>query len=129
MTWSHCRERPIQPTQDPPSGSHLAINHYLDPADDPAAHRLARELENRFIRGLGSGWFRTRERIASLFDGLELVEPGLGRAGRLVALRSRAAPAIAGGAADAGCARPRTERQEPLNNVSASSFFCAFAPK
>ncbi len=64
-------------TENLPPGSHLAINHYLDPADDPAAHRLARELENRFVRGLGSGWFRTRERIASLFDGLELVEPGV----------------------------------------------------
>ncbi|UAK34139.1 SAM-dependent methyltransferase [Nocardia asteroides] len=60
-----------------PPGSYIALNHYLDPADNPVAHRLARELENRFVHGLGSGWFRPRERIAALFDGLELVEPGL----------------------------------------------------
>ncbi|MFI2283963.1 SAM-dependent methyltransferase [Nocardia beijingensis] len=53
------------------------MSHYLDPADDPATHRLARELEHRYVHGLGSGWFRTREQIASYFDGLELIEPGL----------------------------------------------------
>jgi SAM-dependent methyltransferase len=60
-----------------PPGSYLAISHYLDPADNPAAHRLARELEHRFVHGLGSGWFRTREQIATYFGGLELVDPGL----------------------------------------------------
>ncbi|MGY2028938.1 SAM-dependent methyltransferase [Nocardia gipuzkoensis] len=55
---------------------YLVCDAAIDQIVDPA-HRLARELENRFVRGLGSGWFRTRERIASLFDGLELVEPGL----------------------------------------------------
>ncbi|MGY1974678.1 SAM-dependent methyltransferase [Nocardia gipuzkoensis] len=60
-----------------PPGSHIAISHYLDPSGDPGAHRLARELEHRFVHGLGSGWFRTREQIASYFDGLELIDPGL----------------------------------------------------
>ncbi|MFE7743686.1 SAM-dependent methyltransferase [Nocardia sp. NPDC057455] len=60
-----------------PPGSYFAISHYLDPTDDSAAHRLARELEHRFVDGLGSGWFRTREQIAAYFDGLELVGPGL----------------------------------------------------
>ncbi|UGT71112.1 SAM-dependent methyltransferase [Nocardia gipuzkoensis] len=58
-----------------PPGSHLALSHYLDPSGDPGANRLARELEHRFVHGLGSGWFRTREQIASYFGGLELIDP------------------------------------------------------
>ncbi|MGY2007169.1 SAM-dependent methyltransferase [Nocardia gipuzkoensis] len=42
---------------------------------------------------MGSGWFRTREQIASYFHGLELIDPGLVELGdwwpRGPALRSR----------------------------------------
>lgn len=59
-------------------GSYVAITHFWDPADGSSAHELARELERRFLaRGPGSGWYRSRERIVSCFDGLELVEPGV----------------------------------------------------
>jgi hypothetical protein len=62
-----------------PAGSHVAITHFWDPADeDPELSRKAREMEHTFTRlGLGSGYYRTREKIAELFGGLELVPPGL----------------------------------------------------
>ncbi len=61
-----------------PVGSYVAITHFWDPADGTEAHDMALELQNRFINaGLGSGWYRTREQIASYFGDLELLEPGL----------------------------------------------------
>ncbi|MGW4328353.1 SAM-dependent methyltransferase [Nocardia sp. NPDC004573] len=84
-----------------PPSSHIALDHYLDPADNPVAHRFARELENRFVHGLGSGWFRTgTDRLLVRRSGTGRTRSG--RTGRLVASRSRSAPALAGGAADAG---------------------------
>ncbi|WP_433492892.1 SAM-dependent methyltransferase [Nocardia grenadensis] len=59
-------------------GSFVAITHYWDPADGSPAHELARAVERRFLeRGLGTGWYRSREEIVSYFDGLELVDPGV----------------------------------------------------
>ncbi|HEY9407937.1 MAG TPA: SAM-dependent methyltransferase [Jiangellaceae bacterium] len=61
-----------------PSGSYVAITHFWDPADGSDQHELARDLEERFTAlGLGSGWYRTREQIASYFGDLEMVKPGL----------------------------------------------------
>jgi hypothetical protein len=61
-----------------PPGSYVAITHFWDPAEeDLAQHRLARAIEQRFIDGLGSGWYRTRRQIEKYFDGLELIAPGL----------------------------------------------------
>jgi hypothetical protein len=61
-----------------PAGSYVAITHFYDPDDCDEAHEMARELERRFTEmGLGSGWYRTREQIASYFGDLELIEPGL----------------------------------------------------
>ena len=61
-----------------PPGSFVAITHFWDPADDTDAHQMAIELQSRFINaGLGSGWYRTREQIASFFGDLELLDPGL----------------------------------------------------
>lgn len=61
-----------------PSGSYVAITHFWDPADDSEAHDMAVELQRRFTKlGLGSGWYRTRDEIASFFGDLELVDPGL----------------------------------------------------
>lgn len=59
-------------------GSAVAITHFWDPDDGTEAHRLARELQRRYLEtGLGTGWFRTREQISSFFGELDLVEPGL----------------------------------------------------
>ncbi|MFC4116930.1 SAM-dependent methyltransferase [Nonomuraea zeae] len=55
-----------------PSGSHVVITHLSDggvPDDPRIAH--VREVYQ------GGLFFRSRERIQALFDGLELVEPGL----------------------------------------------------
>jgi hypothetical protein len=61
-----------------PVGSYVAITHFYDPADGGDAHDMAIELQRRFTEmGLGSGWYRTREQIASYFGDLELIEPGL----------------------------------------------------
>ncbi|PSK96072.1 S-adenosyl methyltransferase [Haloactinopolyspora alba] len=61
-----------------PSGSYVGITHFWDPADGSEAHKLAKELEHRFTAlGLGSGWYRTRDEIASYFGDLEMLEPGL----------------------------------------------------
>ncbi|GAA5107858.1 SAM-dependent methyltransferase [Nocardia iowensis] len=61
-----------------PAGSFVAITHFWDPADGSEAHEMAVELQRRFTTlGLGSGWYRTRDEIASFFGDLELIEPGL----------------------------------------------------
>ena len=59
-----------------PSGSHVALTHWWNPADGGAAEGLAVDIERR-VRDLSPGRFRTTERIARFFDGLELLEPGL----------------------------------------------------
>jgi hypothetical protein len=61
-----------------PSGSYVAISHFLDPENEYTA--IAKRLEQIFVHSpLGSGWFRLRAEILELFNGLELVEPGLAR--------------------------------------------------
>lgn len=61
-----------------PVGSFVAISHFWDPGEGAELHDLAQELQTRFVeRGLGSGWYRTREQIARYFAGLDLIEPGL----------------------------------------------------
>ncbi len=55
-----------------PSGSYVFIHHLLD-GDDPAIADVQAALQ----KGLGRGQFRTWAEIRRLFDGLELVEPGL----------------------------------------------------
>lgn len=61
-----------------PTGSYVAVTHFYDPGPaDPEAHRLARDLEEAFVGGVGSGWYRTGEQILALFEGLELLPPGL----------------------------------------------------
>jgi hypothetical protein len=59
-----------------PSGSYVALSHFFDPEDEDSG--LARRMEEVFVHSpLGSGVFRTRDEIAAMFPGLELVEPGL----------------------------------------------------
>lgn len=55
-----------------PSGSHVFIHHLLA-TEDPAAA----ELEEQMRTGIGRAQFRTMAEVRSLFERLELVEPGL----------------------------------------------------
>jgi hypothetical protein len=55
-----------------PSGSYVFIHHLLA-TEDPAAEILQDQMRT----GLGRAQFRTMDQVRDLFDGLELVEPGL----------------------------------------------------
>jgi hypothetical protein len=55
-----------------PSGSYVFIHHLVD-SGDPAIADVQAALQ----QGLGRGQFRTWEQVRDMFDGLELVEPGL----------------------------------------------------
>ncbi|MFI1919584.1 SAM-dependent methyltransferase [Nocardia sp. NPDC020380] len=60
-----------------PSGSYVAIAHFYDP-EVPEYSELARAMEDKFVHSpMGSGRFRTRTQIKSLFGDLSIVEPGL----------------------------------------------------
>jgi len=60
-----------------PSGSYVALSHFFDP-ESTEYSSLARKMEDIFLHSpMGSGWFRTRSEIESMFPGLDLVEPGL----------------------------------------------------
>lgn len=76
------RERPAEIMREYidglPSGSYVAISHFLDPENEYS--EIARRMEDVFLHSpMGSGTFRTRAELMELFDGLELVEPGLVR--------------------------------------------------
>jgi len=59
-----------------PSGSYVVLSHFFDPENEYS--ELARRMEQIFLHSpMGSGVFRTRTEIESMFPGLELVEPGL----------------------------------------------------
>jgi S-adenosyl methyltransferase len=61
-------------------GSYVAISHFFDPETNDECGELARRLEQIFLHSpMGSGVFRTRSEIESMFSGLALVEPGLTR--------------------------------------------------
>jgi len=55
-----------------PAGSYVFIHHMLD-SEDPASATLQAAMQ----QGLGRTKFRTFAQIRELFDGLELVEPGV----------------------------------------------------
>ncbi|GAB3888769.1 SAM-dependent methyltransferase [Kibdelosporangium lantanae] len=58
-----------------PSGSYVALAHFLDPQDgNPAVGQLREALATSPI-SLGN--FRTHDQILAMLDGLDLVEPGL----------------------------------------------------
>ncbi|GAA2680850.1 MULTISPECIES: SAM-dependent methyltransferase [Actinosynnema] len=60
-----------------PSGSFVALSHFLDPETEELG-RLSRRMEQAFLHSpMGSGKFIKRSELLELFDGLELVEPGL----------------------------------------------------
>jgi len=54
------------------SGSYVFIHHLLQ-LDDPASATLQEQMR----KGVGRAQFRTMDQVRVLFDGLELVEPGL----------------------------------------------------
>ncbi|HEV2640284.1 MAG TPA: SAM-dependent methyltransferase [Actinocrinis sp.] len=59
-----------------PSGSFLALSHFLDPEDEHTI--VARKMEDMFLHSpMGSGTFRTMAELEELFTGLEMVSPGL----------------------------------------------------
>ncbi|MEU8760096.1 SAM-dependent methyltransferase [Streptomyces sp. NPDC048659] len=61
-----------------PSGSYVAISHFLDPEDEYSA--TARKMEELFLHSMmGSGTFSTRAELQELFGGLDMVPPGLVR--------------------------------------------------
>ena len=61
-----------------PSGSYVGLSHFLDPENEFSS--TARDAEEAFLHSpMGSGTFRTQLELLELFDGLELVEPGLVR--------------------------------------------------
>jgi len=55
-----------------PRGSYVFIHHLLD-TEDPATATLQEQMR----AGVGRAQFRTMARITELFDGLELIEPGV----------------------------------------------------
>jgi S-adenosyl methyltransferase len=59
-----------------PGGSYLAISHPANDINDPGVRRLASRLNELMPMKLR---FRSRAEVAALFDGLELVGPGLVR--------------------------------------------------
>jgi S-adenosyl methyltransferase len=59
-----------------PAGSYLAISHPANDLDGPGVSRLASRLNELMPTKLT---FRSRAEVASFFDGLDLVEPGLVR--------------------------------------------------
>jgi SAM-dependent methyltransferase len=66
-----------------PSGSFVAVSHFLDPLT-PEHSKLARRMEEVFLHSpMGSGKFRTREEILAFLPGLEIVPPGPGKDGDL----------------------------------------------
>jgi hypothetical protein len=61
-----------------PSGSYVAISHFLDPENEYSD--VARKMEHMFLHSpMGSGTFRTHAELTELFEGLEMVDPGLVR--------------------------------------------------
>lgn len=60
-----------------PSGSYVAVTHMYNPQDGSPAAEIAAGFEEAFQRTMGTARYRTESEIAGLFDGLELVEPGL----------------------------------------------------
>ena len=60
-----------------PAGSYLAISHPANDLNDPGVRRLASRLNELMTMKLR---LRSRAEVAALFEGLDLVEPGLVRA-------------------------------------------------
>jgi hypothetical protein len=55
-----------------PAGSYVFIHHLIDSGDPAIA-----DVQAAFQAALGRGQFRTQAQVRDMFNGLELVEPGL----------------------------------------------------
>jgi hypothetical protein len=80
--YSGAREAPAQIMAEYihalPSGSYVVISHFLDPENEHSG--VARAMESMFLHSpMGTGTFRTKAEVLDLFDGLELINPGLTR--------------------------------------------------
>jgi S-adenosyl methyltransferase len=54
----------------------VAISHFFDPENEYT--EVAHKMEHHFAHStMGSDSFRTRAELLALFEGLELIEPGL----------------------------------------------------
>ena len=61
-----------------PSGSHLAIIHFWDPADEhPETSLKVKDAERVFNETLGTGRWRRRADVQTYFGDFAMVEPGL----------------------------------------------------
>ena len=60
-----------------PSGSYLAISHPSNPRDGSRLADFSSAVEDKLKVAFDDLYFRTGEEIAGLFDGLEILEPGL----------------------------------------------------
>jgi trans-aconitate methyltransferase len=60
-----------------PSGSYLAITHPSNPRDGSRLAEFATAVEDKFRDAFPAMTFRTPGEIAALFEGVELLEPGL----------------------------------------------------
>lgn len=59
------------------SGSYVVLTHAHNPGDGGEASRFAERMEAAYRSTSATTHWRSREEIESLFEGLELVEPGL----------------------------------------------------
>jgi trans-aconitate methyltransferase len=60
-----------------PSGSYLALTHPINPRDGSRYAEFATALEEKIQDAFPDVRFRTRDEVAELLTGLEVVEPGL----------------------------------------------------
>lgn len=58
-------------------GSFLAISHLYNPEDGTSHAKLAEEVKAQFEAMMGDCHYRNRDEIQALFNGLEMIEPGL----------------------------------------------------
>ncbi|QUH02142.1 SAM-dependent methyltransferase [Saccharopolyspora erythraea] len=61
-----------------PSGSHLALSHFHNPAEaNPEVARQAETSEKLFVDAFGGGCWRSRAEILDLLGGFDVLEPGV----------------------------------------------------
>jgi hypothetical protein len=60
-----------------PAGSYFVLTHQWNPGDGSLLAEAAAQCQDLYVDLMGSGWYRSREEISALFDGLELLAPGL----------------------------------------------------
>ncbi|GAA3463829.1 SAM-dependent methyltransferase [Saccharothrix longispora] len=58
-----------------PSGSYVVFSHFFDPEDENS--EVARRVQGILNSSINRGYFRTRDEIMPMLDGLQLLDPGL----------------------------------------------------